>query len=141
MLNKADGCDVVPGLHESVRGEWSEDVDLNDGELQRAYTIYHTNYRVVSKLKATTSLEQTRAAVQHLVSIYEDGLKSIENNRTTCVAQSLNRLAVSFFLTYLKEKQSELTKLRTKANPHPKCLIHYSGGYQSYNIWSLSANE
>lgn len=30
---KSDGCDVVAGLTESMRGEWSGDVDLGDGSL------------------------------------------------------------------------------------------------------------
>ena len=31
---KGDGVDVVKGLCESTKGEWSGDVDLNDGQLQ-----------------------------------------------------------------------------------------------------------
>ena len=31
---KADGCDVLPGLGESVSGIWSGDVDHNNGALQ-----------------------------------------------------------------------------------------------------------
>ena len=34
---KGDGCDVVPGVCESVNMIWSGDVDLNDGELQKHY--------------------------------------------------------------------------------------------------------
>jgi len=32
---KADGCNVNPGLKESVKRQWSGDVDLNDGSLQK----------------------------------------------------------------------------------------------------------
>lgn len=31
---KADGCDITAGLGESVRNEWSGDVDLADGTLE-----------------------------------------------------------------------------------------------------------
>ena len=31
---KADGVDAVKGLCESTKGEWSGDIDLNDGQLQ-----------------------------------------------------------------------------------------------------------
>lgn len=31
---KGDGCDVVKGICESTQGEWSGDVDLNDGHLK-----------------------------------------------------------------------------------------------------------
>ena len=34
---KSDGCDVIPGLTESVRLEWSGDVDLGDGSLQKQH--------------------------------------------------------------------------------------------------------
>ena len=32
---KADGVDLVSGLGESVRGEWSGDVDLNNGNFSK----------------------------------------------------------------------------------------------------------
>ncbi len=31
---KTDGVDIVRGLGESMRGEWSGDIDLNDGSLK-----------------------------------------------------------------------------------------------------------
>ena len=32
---KGDACDVVSGLGESVKGEWSGDVDMSDGNFSR----------------------------------------------------------------------------------------------------------
>jgi len=37
---KGDGTDVLKGLWQSVSGEWAGDVDLNDGKLQRQYSIF-----------------------------------------------------------------------------------------------------
>lgn len=37
---KADGCDFVSGLCESVSGEWSGDVNLNQEVLDSAYKKY-----------------------------------------------------------------------------------------------------
>ena len=37
---KGDGVDVVSGLGESIRGQWSGDVDLNDGSLNSLYCKY-----------------------------------------------------------------------------------------------------
>ena len=37
---KADGCDIVSGLKESVKMEWSGDVDLNDGRVQELHKEY-----------------------------------------------------------------------------------------------------
>ncbi len=47
---KGDGCDVVSGIGESVRLEWSGDVDLNTGELQMLYEFYRSLLTVVSQL-------------------------------------------------------------------------------------------
>ena len=37
---KADGTDIQQGLKESMRNEWSGDVDLGDGKLQDKYSKY-----------------------------------------------------------------------------------------------------
>ena len=37
---KGDGVDVVKGIGESVRGEWSRDVDLNGGKLDALFQEY-----------------------------------------------------------------------------------------------------
>lgn len=37
---KADGADLVSGLGESVKGVWSGDVDLADGELRKAQMLH-----------------------------------------------------------------------------------------------------
>jgi hypothetical protein len=47
---KTDGVDVVPGLGESMRMEWSGDVDLNDGALQQQYTSYMNQLKFIRGL-------------------------------------------------------------------------------------------
>ena len=37
---KADGTDIQEGLGESMRNEWSGDVDLGDGKLQGKHSKY-----------------------------------------------------------------------------------------------------
>ena len=37
---KADGVDIVSGLSESVTLEWSGDVDLNDGMVEKMHNTY-----------------------------------------------------------------------------------------------------
>ncbi len=37
---KGDGCDLVSGLKESMRHEWSGDVDLDTGDLQQEFKAY-----------------------------------------------------------------------------------------------------
>ena len=47
---KADGCDLSKGLKESARLQWSGDVDLNDGSLQKQYKIYRTRLEFAAKV-------------------------------------------------------------------------------------------
>ena len=47
---KADGVDVVPGICESVRKEWSGDVDLADGKIKQTHDAY------LNRLKSTKSI-------------------------------------------------------------------------------------
>ena len=53
---KADGVDVLPGLGESMRMEWSGDVDLNDGALQRQHSATRLHQRSrITREKFNTS--------------------------------------------------------------------------------------
>ena len=54
---KGDGCDIVPGLCESVQHKWSGDVDLNDGKLQAVYQIYLSRLQFVSTIGLGCSRE------------------------------------------------------------------------------------
>lgn len=42
---KADGCDVVSGSKESVKKEWSGDVDLNNGVVSELHNKYMDSLR------------------------------------------------------------------------------------------------
>ena len=44
---KADGADLLSGLAESVKGEWSGDVDLNDGSTQQLYKSYRKHLDIL----------------------------------------------------------------------------------------------
>ncbi|XP_065911420.1 uncharacterized protein [Dysidea avara] len=43
---KADGCDITKGLKESVKLQWSGDVDLNDGSLQKQCDAYNKRLKM-----------------------------------------------------------------------------------------------
>ena len=47
---KADGVDVVKGLKESVKGEWSGDVDMNDGSLNKLFQEYQGRVEAARKI-------------------------------------------------------------------------------------------
>ena len=44
---KGDGCDLVSGVCESTKLEWSGDVDLNDGDVQKAYEVYRQRLTLI----------------------------------------------------------------------------------------------
>ena len=67
---KGDGCDVVPGLCESVRQKWSGDVDLNDGSLQNSYKLYLSRLDFVTELGLGTRRERGTILVD-LLSIHQ----------------------------------------------------------------------
>ena len=46
---KANGCDITKGLKESVKLQWSSDVDLNDGYLQEQYDRYKKRLELAEK--------------------------------------------------------------------------------------------
>lgn len=50
---KGDGCDLISGLGESMRLQWSGDVDLNTGSLQQFYQSYRSLLDFVSSLHIT----------------------------------------------------------------------------------------
>ena len=47
---KADGCDLVEGLGESTKLDWSGDVDKNDGKLQEMFKSYRARLDFISGL-------------------------------------------------------------------------------------------
>ena len=47
---KGDGVDVVKGLCESVKGQWSGDVDLNDGQLDVLYQEYQLQLNTAKQI-------------------------------------------------------------------------------------------
>lgn len=60
--------DVVSGLGESLRMEWSGDIDLNDGKLQQQYTTYKNDLLFIEGLGCTDKKK------------LQDGLHSLSAN-------------------------------------------------------------
>ena len=70
---KADGCDLVKGLKESVKLQWSGDVDLNDGQLQKQYEEYVSRLESVKKAGLVPE-----CASNELTHILEDITKDLQ---------------------------------------------------------------
>ena len=62
---KADGCDVVKSLEESLRYEWKGDVDLGHGECQRLHREYLDRLQSLTSLTSDIFVSEGR---QHVVS-------------------------------------------------------------------------
>lgn len=68
---KADGVDVVSGISESVRLEWSGDVDLNDGEVEKVRVAYLNRLKFIENIGMNRSNDQ----LQHDLTVLEKELK------------------------------------------------------------------
>ncbi|XP_065893778.1 uncharacterized protein [Dysidea avara] len=52
---KADGCNINKGLKETTKLQWSGDVDLGDGALQKQYQSYKLRLQKVNELSASAA--------------------------------------------------------------------------------------
>lgn len=73
---KGDGCDVVPGLCESVQLKWSGDVDLNDGSLKDSYQQYRRKLDFSAGIGLTTRLG--RNTIEDLAVVHQQLLSDKE---------------------------------------------------------------
>ena len=99
---KGDGVDMVSGLGESVRGQWSGDVDLNDGSLNSLYCKYK------QQLKAAGGIGlRERGTPQVVVEDLNTALKSIDEGLTfqhsgkeqcTCTCMAHYLVSLSYIL-------------------------------------------
>jgi hypothetical protein len=55
---KADGCDLVKGLSESMKGVWSGDVNLDDGKLEQQYKQYQDRLSLIMSIKLSSNRDE-----------------------------------------------------------------------------------
>jgi len=65
---KADGCDILRSLKESTKMEWSGDVDLADGSLQKQHEQYRQHLKHAEKvgLVRTSAKEELEEVISNL---------------------------------------------------------------------------
>ena len=63
---KGDGVDVVKGIGESVRGDWSGNVDLNDGALDALFLEYRNVLRETAEIGGLGQRQQSAAITEDL---------------------------------------------------------------------------
>ena len=61
---KADGCDIVSGLEESVRLEWNGDADYVTEAVQELYHMYRTRLSAIDMLCMNQSIVDRRPALK-----------------------------------------------------------------------------
>ena len=81
---KGDAVDIVPGLSDSVRGEWSGDVDLNDGKLQLMFSEYQERLDKIKHFGMGTKTE-IEAGIVHENHKMEDTLAFLTASKSTCI--------------------------------------------------------
>lgn len=77
---KADGCDVLKGLKESTKMEWSGDVDLADGSVQKQHEKYKQRLDHASKV----GLNRASTAREILTSVKKD-LEFLHSGNVYCL--------------------------------------------------------
>ena len=76
---KGDGTDVVKGLWQSSSGEWSGDVDLNDGKLQQQFTKFCQRKERINGIGMQESVEAIRTELTSVVDAMKDDLQFISS--------------------------------------------------------------
>jgi len=65
---KGDGTDIVKSLCQPVSGQWSGNVDLNDGELQRQYMEFSQRIDKINALRIVQKSAEKIGSELRLVS-------------------------------------------------------------------------
>ena len=81
---KADGCDIVSGLEESVRLEWNGDVDMGTGELQVMYQDYMGRLERIRSMRDRGIQDSLRVLLHEKVDLTED-LDYISQGKTSFI--------------------------------------------------------
>ena len=69
---QADGCDINPGLKESVKCQWSGNVDLNDGLLQKQHDAY------ISRIEQANTIGLEGGSVADQLTLLSSDLKDLK---------------------------------------------------------------
>ena len=89
---KGDGCDLVSGLSESVRMEWSGDVDLDDGTLQELYAAYRDRLNFIEGIGIGSSKDLRACIVNDL----NASLKDLTEDKHFILTSKFNSVVVIF---------------------------------------------
>ena len=112
---KTDGCDIVKGLKESTKLQWSGDVDLNDGSLQEQYETYRKRLEFVKKLGLNIEHCEVTGQLKRILDDISDDLKFIYSGKNSNNKFSLDTTILysqcHCLKSYRAAKRQEGTKL------------------------------
>ena len=147
---KADGTDIQQGLRESMRNEWSGDVDLGDGKLQDKYSKYAEYLKFVRciGLNNRSSLDNIKEDLQKqtsnlltekefLVKGHIDAQKEYKNLQELANAPEKSLFAGAW---KVEEYKNLLEKNLSLIQTVKIISIINSGNTQSINIGSTLGN-
>ena len=79
----ADSCDLTAGLFESVCGEWSGDVDINDGKVAELHQLCqsHQKFYECLGLKEPRTIPHVKAQVQEMRDTISSDLEYISTGK------------------------------------------------------------
>lgn len=97
---KADGCDVTEGLIESTKLQWSGDVDLNDGSLQKQYEAYRKRLAFAESVGLDGEHSDVVGQLTSLTSDISEDLEFIHSGKKSnyCNGAFYNYLIMMYFL-------------------------------------------
>lgn len=101
---KADGCDIVSGLAESMRGVWSGDVDLNDGNLHQQYKLYQDRLSRITSLKLSSNLEEVCIQIASMLCELKD-LVYLQNGKCWFLNFNMVFMCNSCYIVALTQAQ------------------------------------
>ena len=80
---KADGCDITGGLKESMKNEWSGDVDLNDGTVHKLHHEYveSLSFLAAVGIKARRTPDVLMSDLKHLQADLETHLTYLSSSK------------------------------------------------------------
>ena len=149
---KADGTDIQQGLRESMRNEWSGDVDLGDGKLQDKYSKYAEYLKFVRciGLNNRSSLDNIKEDLQKqtsnlltekefLVKGHIDAQKEYKNLQELANAPEKSLFASAWKVEEYKNLLEKNLSL-TQTVKNIISIIINSGNTQSINIGSTLGN-
>ncbi len=148
---KADGTDIQQGLRESMRNEWSGDVDLGDGKLQDKYSKYVKHLKFVRGigLNNRSSFENIKEDLHKQTSNLVTEKEFLEKGHTDAEKEykNLQELANApekslFAGAWKVEEYKNLLEKNLSLTQTMKSIISIidSGNTRSINIRSALAN-